>query len=258
MKDSSAGRYKALAKHWIWYWSLPVFLLLIWEGAALSGIIHDYTMPSPDKVVKTAVELIANGTLWSNIMISVVRVIEGFTIAVILALGIGIAAGLFPEFETATDFTLQLLKPIPPIAWIPLAILWFGIEETSKIYIIFIGAFFPILLNTVDAIKNIDKKYLELANAYEVSKWKIVRQIILPGALPFIMTGVRVGIGSAWICVVAAEMIAATRGVGYMLMDGRSLARPDMVILGMLIIGVIGKLMDDMLKKLSKRMIRWN
>jgi sulfonate transport system permease protein len=258
LKNVAAVRYNALIKHWLWYFVLPVVLLALWEGAAQAGLIHDYTMPSPEKVMKTAIELLADGTLVGNMFISVVRVIEGFLIAFIVALIIGIATGLFPKFETVTDFTLQILKPIPPIAWIPLAILWFGIEETSKIYIIFIGAFFPIFLNTVDGIKNIDKKYIELAKAYEVSKWKVIRQIVLPGALPFIMTGVRVGLGSAWICVVAAEMIAATRGVGYMLMDGRSLARPDMVILGMLIIGIIGKLMDDGLKKISKRIIRWN
>lgn len=162
-----------------------------------------------------------------------------------------------PKFEKLTDFALQILKPIPPIAWIPLAILWFGIGEASKIYIIAIGAFFPVFVNTLGGIKNIDKKYLELASVYEVPRSRVIREVILPGALPFIMTGLRLGLAGAWICVVAAEMIAATKGVGYMLMDARSLARPDIVILGMLVIGLIGKLMDDAVRMLEKHMIMW-
>ncbi|MBO7618704.1 MAG: ABC transporter permease, partial [Bacteroidales bacterium] len=148
--------------------------------------------------------------------------------------------------------------PIPPIAWIPLAILWFGIGESSKLYIIFYGAFFPILLNTVDGIHNIDKRYLELGRVYEVDKKRLVWRVILPGALPSILTGIRVGLGNAWVCVVAAEMIAATKGIGYMLTNGRSLSRADDVILAMLLIGIVGKFMDDVLKFVSKKIMKWS
>ena len=240
------------------YWSMPLTLLLVWQGLSAFGVLHDYTMPSPGKVLQSSLELAADGTLFEHILASVARVLEGFGIAALLALVLGIAAGLFHRFELWTDFVFQLLKPIPPIAWIPLAILWFGIEETSKIYIIAIGAFFPIFVNTLHGIKNIDPKYLELARVYEVPRDEIIRKIIIPGALPFLMTGLRLGLASAWICVVAAEMIAATRGVGYMLMDARSLSRPDIVILGMLLIGIVGKIMDDAVRKLEKRLIRWN
>ncbi|MDQ0204496.1 ABC transporter permease [Pectinatus haikarae] len=258
MKEMAASKYIQTAKYLSLYWILPILVLLLWKGAALLGIIHNYTLPSPDKVIQTAVTLTADGTLAGNIIISILRVLEGFFLALAAALAVGVAAGLSGKFEIITDFILQVLKPIPPIAWIPLAILWFGIGEASKIYIIFIGAFFPVFLNTLDGIKNIDRKYIELARVYEVSKKRVIKQVVLPGALPFIMTGTRLGLGSAWICVVASEMIAATRGVGYMLMDGRDLARPDMVILGMIIIGIVGKFMDDILKKLSTVMIKWN
>jgi sulfonate transport system permease protein len=136
--------------------------------------------------------------------------------------------------------------------------LWFGIGEASKIYIIVVGAFFPILLNTVDGIRNIDSRYFELSRVYETEYFRVVTRIVLPGAFPQIMTGFRVGLANAWICVVASEMIAATEGIGYMLMDGRSLARPDMVILAMLVIGIVGKIMDDVLRYLSGKIIRWN
>ncbi len=120
------------------------------------------------------------------------------------------------------------------------------------------GAFFPIFINTVDGIKNIDAKYFELAQVYEVPKMKLIRKIVIPGALPQIMTGIRLGLGNAWVCVVAAEMIGATTGVGYMLADGRSLSRPDVVILGMLIVGIIGKIMDDLILRLRDKIIIWN
>lgn len=240
------------------YILMPILILVIWKIAALSGYIKPYTMPTPEKVIETIGEVLKNGQLINNILASVFRVLEGFFIALILALILGILIGLSKKFEILTEITFQILKPIPPIAWIPLAIIWFGIGEASKIFIIVLGAFFPILLNVIDGIKNIDPRYLELEKVYEVRKIKFIKGVILPGALPYIMTGIRVGLGNAWVCVVAAEMIAATKGVGYMLTDGRNLSRPDLVILGMLIIGVVGKIMDDVLKNISKKIIKWN
>lgn len=243
---------------WLLYLALPIMILVAWKLADIGGYIKPYTMPTPDKVLKTAGDILKDGTLISHILASFFRVIEGFFIALILSLILGIGIGLSKKIEIFTDITIQIIKPIPPIAWIPLAILWFGIGESSKIFIIVLGAFFPILLNVVDGIKNIDDKYLELGRVYEVPKVKFIHGVILPGALPSIMTGVRVGLGNAWVCVVAAEMIAATKGVGYMLTDGRNMSRPDLVILGMLIIGIVGKLMDDVLKKISIRITKWN
>ena len=240
------------------YMSLPIILILIWKAADIAGIIKPYTLPPPEKVIKTAIDFLNDGTLWGHIGASVIRVAEGFLIALVAALVLGVAIGLFRKFEIATDVLLQILKPIPPIAWIPLSILWFGIGESSKVFIIFVGAFFPILVNVVDGIKNIDLKFLEISRVYEVKRIRVITKVILPGAMPFIMTGIRVGLGNAWMCVVAAEMIAATRGVGYMLMDGRNLARPDMVLLGMLTIGIIGKVMDDLLRLFAKKVIKWN
>lgn len=242
----------------ILYLALPVLILILWKSADLLGLIKPYTMPTPEKVVLTAIEFIKNGTLFINISASFIRVLEGFFIACVLAMLLGIGMGLSKKLNLFSELTIQILKPIPPIAWIPLAILWFGIGETSKVFIIALGAFFPILLNVVEGIKNIDEKYLEVAKVYEVPRRRFIKNVILPGALPSIMTGIRVGLGNAWVCVVAAEMIAATKGVGYMLTDGRSLSRPDMVILGMLIIGIVGKLMDDVLKRFSDKLVKWN
>lgn len=239
------------------YWILPIAVLAVWYSVTAAGLVQDYAMPSPVKVLQTAGGMVLDGSLAAHLAASIFRVLEGFLLASFCALAVGVTAGLVSGFDRLTDLVLQILKPIPPIAWIPLAILWFGIEEASKIYIIFIGAFFPVFLNTLNGIRNIDKKYLELSKVYEVPRWRVIRKVILPGALPFIMTGLRLGLSGAWICVVAAEMIAAVNGVGYMLMDARSLSRPDIVILGMLLIGLIGKLMDDGVLLLEKKLICW-
>ena len=253
-KSSWAGRIG-----WgLLYIALPVMIILIWEYVCHSGTVKVYNLPAPELIVKDAVDKIKDGSLWEHIAVSFIRVLKGFTLAAVSALVLGVLIGLNRYFERFTELVIQILKPIPPIAWIPLAILWFGIGESSKIYIIFYGAFFPILLNTVDGIHNIDDRYLELGRVYEVSKWRLVWKVILPGALPSILTGIRVGLGNAWICVVAAEMIAATKGVGYMLSNGRSMSRADDVILAMLLIGIVGKVMDDVLQAISRKIMRWS
>lgn len=240
------------------YIAFPIIIILVWEYICHFGNVKIYNMPAPEVILKDAWDKIQSGILWKHMSISFIRVLEGFLIAAVSALILGVLIGLSKHFERFTELVIQILKPIPPIAWIPLAILWFGIGESSKLYIIFYGAFFPIILNTVDGIHNIDKKYLELGKVYEISKWKLVWQVILPGALPSILTGIRVGLGNAWVCVVAAEMIAATKGVGYMLSNGRSMSRADDVILAMLLIGIIGKIMDDVLRLVSRRIMKWS
>lgn len=242
----------------IWYILLPVLIILAWELVCHYGTVRVYNLPAPEVIFQNAVDKIQSGILWKHTSASFLRVLEGFLLAMGSALVLGVLIGLSKPVEKFTELVIQILKPIPPIAWIPLAILWFGIGESSKLYIIFYGAFFPILLNTVDGILNIDKRYLELGKVYEIGKWRLVWQVILPGALPSILTGIRVGLGNAWVCVVAAEMIAATRGIGYMLSNGRSMSRADDVILAMLMIGIVGKIMDDVLRWGSRKIMKWN
>lgn len=242
---------------WIKYFALIIVVLVFWEYITITGKIPSYALPSIQKVLGTAWKLLADGILVKHILASFARVLTGFFIGFLLAMLIGFPIALSKNFEEITELIIQILKPIPPIAWIPLAILWFGIGEVSKIYIIFMGSFFPILINVVAGIKEIDGRLYELGTVYEIPKTKLIRKIVFPGALHSILTGVRVGLGNAWICVVASEMIAANSGVGYMLNNGRSLGQPDQVVLGMIIIGVVGKLMDDVLKKISVLAIKW-
>lgn len=262
---TSAKRKRARARSkaasgvggWVLYLILPVAIVAAWSLYGAFGGSRSYAMATPQQIVQATVEYAASGELWLNIAVSIARVLEGFLVALAAAAVLGVGAGVSRRFERAIDLIMQILRPIPGIAWIPLAIIWFGTGENSKVYIIFIGAFFPMFVNFVDGIKGIDKRYFELGEAYEIPKWRFIRQVVVPAALPQILTGIRLGLSGAWICVVAAEMIGATSGVGFMLSDGRSMSRPDVVILAMLIIGVIGKLMDDFVQWQRRRVVNW-
>ncbi len=237
--------------------ALPLALVALWQGAFELGLVRPILLPPPSKVALAFWHLTASGELPVHLGVSLLRVLEGFVVAGAAGLALGTAIGLSRTFDRLTDLTIQLVKPIPPIAWIPLAILWFGIGEAGKVYIIFLGAFFPILVNTIDGIRQTDHRYVELARILEVSRARFIRQVVLPGALPAIMTGLRVGLMVAWMCVVAAELIAASSGVGYLIMDARQMSQTDQVLVGMITIGAMGKLLDVVLKTVERRLITW-
>lgn len=239
------------------YVALPVVLIALWQAAFALGLIRPILLPPPTKVALAFWSLAISGDLFRHLGISLLRVLEGFAVAGSLGLVLGLGIGLSHRLDRLTDLTVQLLKPIPPIAWIPLAILWFGIGEAGKIYIIFLGAFFPILVNTIDGIRQTDHRYVELARILEVSRARFITQVVLPGALPAIMTGLRVGLMVAWMCVVAAELIAASSGIGYLIMDARQMSQTDQVLVGMITIGAMGKLLDVLLKAIETRLITW-
>ncbi len=247
----------AAARRGAFYLALPAALIILWQGLFELGLIRPILLPPPSTVARTFWTLTASGELPLHIAVSLLRVLEGFAIAAALGLILGIGIGLSRSLDQATDLTIQLIKPIPPIAWIPLAILWFGIGEAGKVYIIALGAFFPVLVNTIDGIRQTDHRYVELARILEVTRSRFIAQVVLPGALPSIMTGLRVGLMVAWICVVAAELIAASRGVGYLIMDARQLSQTDQVLVGMITIGAMGKLLDVLLKAAEHRLITW-
>ena len=237
------------------YLILPFTVIAIWEAASLSGSLPPYMLPAPHEILQLLVKTVKNGVLIKNIGVSIGRVFSGFFLAALFAIVLGVLISLSENAEIITGLLLQILKPIPPIAWIPIAIIWLGIGEASKIFIIFIGSVFPILTNVVDGIRQIDKRYFEVSQVFEIPKKKLIKDVIIPASFPQVMTGLKIGLGNAWICVVAAEMIAATSGIGYMLMDGRSLSMPGQVILSMFVVGIVGKLMDDILQKLQKKLL---
>lgn len=253
----AAGRLRPAIARAALYTALPLAVIVVWQGLFQLGLIRPILLPPPTRVGAAFLDLLLSGDLFRHVGISLLRVLEGFAAAAIAGLVLGLAIGLSKNVDRATDLFIQLVKPIPPIAWIPLAILWFGIGEAAKVYIIFLGAFFPVLVNTIDGIRQTDHRFVELARILEVSRRRFILRVVLPGALPAIMTGLRVGIMVAWMCVVASELIAASSGIGYLIMDARQLSQTDVVLVGMITIGAMGKLLDLGLRGIERRLITW-
>lgn len=238
---------------------IPVILLIvIWISFAESGNLNPVVFPEPITVWNTFVEKITDTTLLSAVGISIVRVLEGYFLSAILGIGLGIVIGLSKHMQRLTNLIIQIIRPIPPIAWIPLVILWMGIGENSKVFLIFLGGFFTNLINVIDGIRYTDKKLLEVASVMETPRKKYILQLVIPAAFPSIFTGLRVSLGSCWTCVVAAELVAATSGVGYMISNARNFGQMDVVVVGMISIGVIGKIMDVILGTIEKKVLAWN
>jgi len=232
-------------------------LLLIWWGAVVAT--HSLIFPTPWGVVTGAIELLVNGTLWRHIGASLMRVGTGFGLAVCVAVPLGLWMGWVRGAYSTLNPIFQMLRPISPIAWIPIAILWFGVGDASPIYLIFISSVFPMIVQTTVGVHTIDKRYLRAAENFGVSRATLFRQVVIPAVLPQIVVGMRIGLGVAWLVVVAAEMIALRSGLGYMIMDSRNAGnRYDLVIAGMIIIGVIGLSLDGTMRRLEHiRWVRW-
>lgn len=208
--------------------------------------------------MKTFVSILMSGELMGHIGISILRVLEGFVIGAILALIVGILCGLYKKVDDYLSLIIGFLRPIPVLAWTPLLILWLGIDEASKIALIAIGTFWTVLLNVVAGIKGTDNKLLEVAAILEKDKKTLLFKVILPSALPSIFTGMRSGIDMAWRSVVGAEMIAASRGIGFLITYSREISQPDVMIVGMICIGIIGIIIEKLLKIAEKRLLKWN
>ncbi|MFZ6767127.1 ABC transporter permease [Undibacterium sp. Di26W] len=215
--------------------------------------------PTPLQVVTGTLELAADGTLWEHIVASLLRVGAGFLLASLVALPLGLWMGRVEGAYRTLNPLFQIMRPISPIAWIPLAILWFGVGNVSPIFLIFLASVFPMIVQTASGVHTIEKRYLRAAENFGVSRSTLFRQIIIPAVLPEIIVGMRIALGVAWLVVVAAEMIALRSGLGYLIMDSRNAGnRYDLVIAGMLIIGVIGLVLDGLMRFLeSLKSVRW-
>jgi len=215
--------------------------------------------PTPWQVVVGAWELAEDGTLWEHIGASLFRVGTGFGLAVLVAVPLGLWMGWVSGAYRTLNPIFQMLRPISPIAWIPLAILWFGVGDVSPIFLIFIASVFPLIVQTTSGVHTIERRYLRAAANFGVSRTELFRRVVVPAVLPEIIIGMRIGIGVAWLVVVAAEMIALRSGLGYMIMDSRNAGnRYDLVVAGMIIIGAIGLLLDGITRLLERlRTVRW-
>ena len=232
-------------------------LVIVWEIASLSSASLALMLPPPTEVVSAAVQLIRDGTLQADTFASLRRVFVALGVAAAIGLPLGLLMGMSKRVSWFFEPIVDFFRPIPPIAWIPLSILWLGISEAQNEFIIFLAAFFPILLNSVQGVRQVDVQLVRAAKTLGASPLSIALTVLVPGALPSIFVGFRVGIGIAWMALVAGEMVAASSGLGFLIMQGRQLFRPDFIIVGMVAIGIIGLGLDFAVRLARKWIMRW-
>jgi len=236
---------------------LPIIIILIWHFLALTETIRSNLLPPPQEVINEILILTRDGSLFSHILISLSRVFYGFIFGAIAATLLGVLTGVSPLMRRFFDPTIQALKAVPSLAWVPLFILWFGIFEDSKIALISVGVFFPIYLNLMMGIRQIDKKMVEVAHVYNLNSFQTIRWILLPGIIPEWVTGLRSGLALGWMFVIAAELMGASEGLGYLMIDGQMTGRPALIIGALILFAMIGKLTDELIYVSAKPFLNW-
>ncbi len=237
--------------------SVPLALLGLWGLASVAGWVQPYVLPGPTAVLAWLWQSFADGSLVQHAAVTALRVLGGFGLGLALGLGLGLLTGLLPRFHAALDPLLQGFRSIPSLAWVPLFLLWLGIGEESKIALIAVGVFFPVYLNITAALAGVDRKLVELGRVLGLSRWELVQHIHLPSVTPGFWTGLRGGLGLGWMFVVAAEILGASKGLGYLLEYGRNFARPEITLASILLFALIGKTTDGLLATLEKRALAW-
>ena len=235
---------------------LPVAFLAGLELAVRSGWVPAHLLPPPSDIARTLTDLAGQG-LVMHVLVSTVRVATGFVAGAGLAIALGVWVGLSRRAEAVLDPTFQALRAIPSLAWVPLLLLWLGIDEGAKLALIAIGAFFPVYMGVASGLRDVDRKLVEVAEMAGLGPVAMARRVLLPAALPAIWTGLRNGLSLAWMFMVAAELIAATRGLGYLLTDGRETGRADIVLAAIVLLALMGKLTDSGMQALEDRWLSW-
>jgi len=239
-------------------WLLPIALVLLWEASARLGLLPDTILPAPSAVFLAAWNLLHKGELLQHIGVSGARALSGFLVGGLIGFGLGLANGLSERCRELTDTTLQMIRNVPHLALVPLVIIWFGIDEGAKLFLVALGVFFPIYVNTLLGILTVDPQLIEMGRAYGMSSATLFRRVLLPGALPSIFVGIRYGLGIMWLTLIVAETIAASSGLGYMAMQAREFLLVDVVVLAIIIYALLGKLADSIARALERRCLQWH
>ncbi len=229
----------------------------IWQVLATIGWINPVLLPSPERLVAAAWDLFDQGVLVTHTIASLWRVLVGFLLAALVGIAFGVVLGWSPILSDLVRPIVESLRPIPPIAWTPIAILWFGIGNAPSYFLVFIGAVFPVFVNTFSAVRNIDRTQINAALCLGARPGILIRDILIPASLPIIFPGLRIALGVGWMCVVAAELIAAQSGLGYMIQQNRVLLQTQNVVTGMITIGFVGFAMSAAMSMLERRLIPW-
>lgn len=247
-----------LVKQQLLPWLFPIALIAFWQLASSTGLLQSRILPAPSAVLSAFMDLLRSGELGQHVQVSAGRALLGLLIGGGLGLALGLLNGSSKAASTLLDTTLQMIRNIPALALIPLVILWFGIDETAKLFLVAVGVFFPIYINTYHGIRSVDSQLLEMGRSYGLSRWQLYKDIILPGAMPSILVGLRFALGLVWVLLIVAETISAQAGIGYMTMNAREFLQTDIVLVGILLYALLGKLADVIAVLLEKRLLRWH
>jgi sulfonate transport system permease protein len=252
-EDRAAAKPSVLTQ-----WALPLGIIVVWQALSVAGWIPGRVLPAPTDVAVAGWKLLQSGELLRNIWVSFWRAIVGFAIGASIGFAFGLANGLSQRSERVFDSTLQMVRNIPHLALIPLVILWFGIDEEAKLFLVALGVFFPIYINTQHGIRTVDTQLVEMARTYGMSPTTLFWRVILPGALPSIFVGLRYALGIMWLTLIVAETISASSGIGYMAMQAREFLLVDIVVLSILIYALLGKLADSTARLLERLCLSWH
>jgi len=235
----------------------PLAILLIWQVCCSTGLVSARTLAAPSQVLASFFQLTADGALQHHLLISLGRVVNGMALAVLIGGGLALVSGLTRVGEYVIDAPMQMLRTLPVLALIPFFIIWFGIGEVPKVALVTVAAVFPIYLTLYSGIRGVDVKLVELAHVLGLSRTALIRHVILPGALPTALVGLRYALGISWLILVAAEQINASSGIGYLMNDARDFMRMDVLVVGLLVYAVLGLLVDVLVRWLERRLLRW-
>lgn len=236
---------------------VPAILLVIWEIASKSGWVAPNLLPAPSTVLSTIGDLAKTGDLWKHIGITLYRVFLGFAIGVGLATILGAITGYSRIIHDLIDPLLQSLRGIPSLAWVPLFLLWMGIQETPKIALIAVGVFFPVYLSLMSGIQSVDRKLVEVGKIYRLNGLQLIQRVFLPATIPAYIVGLRSGLGLGWMFVVAAELMGASQGLGFLLVDGQTTGRPELTLASILLFALLGKVTDGAIAFISRHVLYW-
>jgi sulfonate transport system permease protein len=239
-------------------WIVPAVVLLAWQASVSFGWLSNRFLPAPLSVLSAARRLAANGELFRSIGVSSARAFGGLAIGGSIGFLLGLANGLWSPAERLLDSSVQMLRNVPHLALIPLVILWFGIEEQAKVFLVALGVFFPIYLNTFYGVRTVDRGLIEMARVYDMSYARLLKNVLLPGALPSILVGLRFALGTMWLTLIVAETIAAKGGIGYMAMNAREFMQTDVVLLAIILYALLGKGADLLVIALERRLLSWH
>jgi sulfonate transport system permease protein len=242
---------------WLRRWVSPVVILVIWQLLSTSGILTEDVLASPLQILATGAELIADGTLQSATATSITRVLWGFLIGGSVGLVLATVAGLTRIGEDAVDPPMQMLRTLPHFGLIPLFIVWMGIGETPKIALIAMGVAFPLYLNTFAGIRSVDRKFLEVAETLNLTRRQRLRHVIIPGALPQALVGLRLSLGVAWLSLIVAETVSADAGLGYLINDAREFLKTDVIVVGLAVYSLLGLLTDTLVRFIERKALAW-